>query len=207
MQSWKIPYPWRLVHLRKKYVPVKILWFASPHGKGPFQTNFPPPPHINSLSGIPNHMPGLVLTPSLAHCLNKLTFIHNSWSKQSDIYFHFGKLVMWKVWRRNRFQSQIHPLRECKGPYKKKVLIKLNTSFLLIFNLLLLGLWLSYWMWFQSWWKNNLFWLSRWENFFLWSQHSSCDEDNRGSLCSMHRCCLPPHPTQLGGNLWVGWAG
>ena len=46
MQSWKIPYPWRLVHLRKKYVPVKILWFASPHGKGPFQTNFPPPPTL-----------------------------------------------------------------------------------------------------------------------------------------------------------------
>ena len=91
--------------------------------------------------------------------------------------------------------SKSDPLRECKGPYKKKVLIKLNTSFLLIFNLLLLGLWLSYWMWFQSWWKNNLFWLSRWENFFLWSQHSSCDEDNRGSLCSMHRCCLPPHLT------------
>ena len=35
-------------------------------------------PHINSLSGIPNHMPGLVPTPSLAHCLNEITFIHNS---------------------------------------------------------------------------------------------------------------------------------
>ncbi|XP_066025794.1 uncharacterized protein [Pocillopora verrucosa] len=55
--------------------------------------------------------------------------------------------------------------------------------------------------------EKNLFWLSRWENFFPRSQHGSCDKDNRGSLCSMHRCCLPPHPTQLGGNLWVGWAG
>ena len=168
-----------------------------------------PTPHLNSLSGIPIHMPlfpsQLWLTASIIIIIIIIIII----LKQTEQWY---LLLCWKcydekVWCRSRFQSQIHPLRECKRLDKKKVLIKLNTSFLLIFNLLLLGLWLSYWMWFQSWWKNNLFWLSRWENFFLWSQHSSCDEDNRGSLCSMHRCCLPPHPTQLGGNLWVGWAG
>ena len=122
MQSWKIPYPWRLIHLRKNMFQWKSFGLQVPIGKAHFKQGFPhppSPPHINYLSGILNHMPGWVPTPSLAHCLKKITFIHNSWSKQNDIYFHFEKLVMWKVWRRNRSQSQIHPLRECTGLYKK----------------------------------------------------------------------------------------
>ena len=130
--------------------------------KSPSKKKLFPTPHLNSLSGIPIHMPlfppQLWLTASIIIIIIIIIII----LKQTEQWY---LLLCWKcydekVWCRSRFQSQIHPLRECKRLDKKKVLIKLNTSFLLIFNLLLLSLWLSYWMWFRSWWKNNLFWLS-----------------------------------------------
>ena len=57
IKSLKIPSYKRLVHLRKKIVPAKILWFISPHGERPISNRLSSTPHINSLSGIPIHMP------------------------------------------------------------------------------------------------------------------------------------------------------
>ena len=178
---------------------MKILWFTSPHGERPISNKLPPPTLIPCQE-----------SPFTCHSSHPIC---GSPPQENNVHSQFIKKTEWfllSCWKLYDVESVTWKQISKSDPSFKGMQKAQQEKYSINWTLLSyqsIGLWLSYWMWFQSWWKNNLFWLSRWENFFLWSQHSSCDEDNRGSLCSMHRCCLPPHPTQLGGNLWVGWAG